>query len=265
MTFFLNYMHTFLTEILDPLSQFEIRDLLYIGAPLIGNIHISITNIGFYLIVGLVFIILINLLGTNYNKLVSNNWSIAQESLYATIHNIVISQINTKKGQLYFPFIYSLFIFILISNLIGMIPYSFAITSHFVLTFSLSFTIVIGSTILGFKTHGLKFFSLLVPAGCPLGLLPLLVGIEFISYVSRCVSLGLRLGANITAGHMLLHILSGFTYNIMTSGILFFIIGVVPLLFILAFSGLEIAIAIIQAQVFIVLSSSYIKDGLDLH
>lgn len=258
-------MHTFLTEILDPLSQFEIRDLLYIGAPLIGNIHISITNIGFYLIVGLVFIILINLLGTNYNKLVSNNWSIAQESLYATIHNIVISQINTKKGQLYFPFIYSLFIFILISNLIGMIPYSFAITSHFVLTFSLSFTIVIGSTILGFKTHGLKFFSLLVPAGCPLGLLPLLVGIEFISYVSRCVSLGLRLGANITAGHMLLHILSGFTYNIMTSGILFFIIGVVPLLFILAFSGLEIAIAIIQAQVFIVLSSSYIKDGLDLH
>ena len=258
-------MYTFLTEILDPLSQFEIRDLLYIGAPLIGNIHISITNIGFYLIVGLVFIMLINLLGTNYNKLVSNNWSIAQESLYATIHNIVISQINTKKGQLYFPFIYSLFIFILISNLIGMIPYSFAITSHFVLTFSLSFTIVIGSTILGFKTHGLKFFSLLVPAGCPLGLLPLLVGIEFISYVSRCVSLGLRLGANITAGHMLLHILSGFTYNIMTSGILFLIIGLVPLLFILAFSGLEIAIAIIQAQVFIVLSSSYIKDGLDLH
>jgi len=146
-----------------------------------------------------------------------------------------------------------------------MIPYSFAITSHFVLTFSLSFTIVIGSTILGFKTHGLKFFSLLVPAGCPLGLLPLLVGIEFISYVSRCVSLGLRLGANITAGHMLLQILSGFTYNIMTSGILLFFIGLIPLAFIVAFSGLEIAIAFIQAQVFIVLSSSYIKDGLDLH
>ena len=117
--------------------------------------------------------------------------------MYATIHSIVINQINTKKGQIYFPFIFSLFIYILINNLIGMIPYSFASTSHFVLTFSFSFTIVLGSTILGLNKHGLKFFSLFVPAGCPLALLPLLVGIEFISYVSRNVSLGLRLGANI--------------------------------------------------------------------
>ena len=106
-----------------------------------------------------------------------------------------------------------------------MVPYSFASTSHFVLTFSLSFTIVLGATILGFQKHGLKFFSLLVPAGCPLPLLPLLVLIEFISYISRNVSLGLRLGANIMSGHMLLSILSGFTYNIMTSGLLFFFLG----------------------------------------
>jgi F0F1-type ATP synthase membrane subunit a len=97
---------------------------------------------------------------------------------------------------MYFPFIYTLFIFILINNLIGMVPYSFASTSHFVLTFALSFTIVLGATILGFQKHGLKFFSLLVPAGCPLGLLPLLVLIEFISYLARNVSLGLRLAAN---------------------------------------------------------------------
>ena len=146
-----------------------------------------------------------------------------------------------------------------------MVPYSFASTSHFVLTFSLSFTIVLGATILGFQKHGLKFFSLLVPAGCPLPLLPLLVLIEFISYISRNVSLGLRLGANIMSGHMLLSILSGFTYNIMTSGLLFFFLGLIPLTFIIAFSGLELAIAVIQAQVFIVLSCSYIKDGLDLH
>jgi F-type H+-transporting ATPase subunit a len=109
----------------------------------------------------------------------------------------VVNQINPRKGQIYFPFIYGLFIFILINNLIGLVPYSFASTSHFVLTFALSFTIVLGATILGFSKHGLEFFSLLVPAGCPLGLLPLLVLIEFISYLSRNISLGLRLGANI--------------------------------------------------------------------
>lgn len=185
--------------------------------------------------------------------------------MYDTIHNIVSNQINPKNGQIYFPFIYSLFIFILINNLIGMIPYSFASTSHFILTFSLSFTVVLGATILGFNKHGLKFFSLLVPAGCPLALVPLLVFIEFISYLSRNISLGLRLAANITAGHMLLNILSGFTFNIINSGILFAIIGLVPLAFIIAFSGLELGIAVIQAQVFVVLTSAYIKDSLDLH
>jgi F-type H+-transporting ATPase subunit a len=178
---------------------------------------------------------------------------------------MVVSQINGKSGQSYFPLIYVLFIFILINNLVGLIPYSFAATAHFVLTFSLSFTVVLGATILGFQKHGLKFFSLFVPAGCPLALVPLLVLIEFISYLARNISLGLRLGANILAGHMLLNILSGFTYNIMTSGIIFFILGLVPLAFIIAFSGLEFGIAFIQAQVFVVLTCSYIKDGLELH
>jgi F-type H+-transporting ATPase subunit a len=146
-----------------------------------------------------------------------------------------------------------------------MVPYSFAATAHFVLTFSLSFTVVLGATILGFQKHGLEFFSFFVPAGCPLALLPLLVLIEFISYLSRNVSLGLRLAANILSGHMLLNILSGFTYNIMTSGILFFFLGLLPLSFIIAFSGLEFGIAFIQAQVFVVLTCSYIKDSLELH
>jgi F-type H+-transporting ATPase subunit a len=158
-----------------------------------------------------------------------------------------------------------LFLFILINNLIGITPYSFASTSHFVLTFSVSFSIVLGATILGFQIHILKFFSLFVPAGCPLPLLPLLVLIEFISYLARNVSLGLRLAANILSGHMLLNILSGFTFNIMNSGIFYFFVGLLPLTFIIAFAGLEFAIAFIQAQVFVVLSSSYIKDALDLH
>lgn len=146
-----------------------------------------------------------------------------------------------------------------------MIPYGFASTSHFVLTFAISFTIVLGATILGFQKHGLEFFSLFVPAGCPLGLLPLLVLVEFLSYVSRNVSLGLRLAANVVAGHLLLHILASLTYNIMVSGVLFFFAGLLPLSFIIAFSGLEIAIAFIQSQVFVVLTCSYIKDSLELH
>jgi F-type H+-transporting ATPase subunit a len=248
-----------------PLDQFEIRNLLSIDAPILLNLQLSITNIGLYLTIGAFLTLSLNILATNNNKVVSNRWSISQESIYATLHSIVINQINAKKGQIYFPFVYTLFIVILINNLIGMIPYSFASTSHFILTFAISFTVVLGATILGFQKHGLKFFSLLVPAGCPLGLLPLLVLIEFISYLARNVSLGLRLAANILSGHMLLNILAGFTYNIMTSGFIFFFLGLIPLAFIIAFSGLELGIAFIQAQVFVVLTSSYIKDGLDLH
>jgi F-type H+-transporting ATPase subunit a len=248
-----------------PLDQFTIRNLFSIKADILGNIQLSLTNIGLFLLITTFIIFMYYLLATNYNISTPNGWSLSVESIYATVYSIVINQINGNKGQMFFPLISSLFIYILINNLVGMIPYSFAPTSHFILTFSLSFTIVIGATILGFQIHALKFFSLLVPSGCPLGLLPLLVLIEFISYLSRNVSLGLRLGANILSGHMLLNILAGFTYNIMSKGILYFFLGLVPLLFILAFSGLEIGIAFIQAQVFVVLSSSYIKDSLELH
>jgi len=248
-----------------PLDQFSIRNLLSIEAPILGDTNFSLTNIGLYLTVSTFIIITLYLISNNYNKVVSNNWSASQETVYATVHSIVINQINDKKGQMYFPFIFTLFIFILANNLIGMVPYSFASTSHFVFTFSLSFTIVLGATILGFIFHNLKFFSLFVPSGCPLALLPLLVLIEFISYLARNVSLGLRLAANILSGHMLLNILSGFTYNIMNSGFLFFFVALLPLMFIMAFAGLELGIAFIQAQVFVVLSCSYIKDALELH
>jgi F-type H+-transporting ATPase subunit a len=250
---------------LSPLDQFTIRNLFSVKADILGNLQISLTNIGLYLALTTFIVFMFYLLATNYDNTTPNNWSLSVESIYATVYSIVVNQINANKGQMFFPFISSLFIFILINNLVGMVPYSFAPTSHFILTFSISFTVVIGATILGFQIHKLKFFSLLVPAGCPLGLLPLLVLIEFISYLSRNVSLGLRLGANILSGHMLLNILGGFTYNIMNNGFIYFFLGLLPLLFILAFSGLEIGIAFIQAQVFVVLSSSYIKDSLDLH
>lgn len=256
---------TIINYINSPLDQFEIRDFLSLKAPILFDIQLSLTNIAIYLLLGSYIVLYLNLLATNNNKIALNSWSLSNETIYATVHSIVINQINNISGQIYFPFIYVLFSFILVHNLIGMMPYSFASTSHLVLTLSLSFTVVLGTTFLGFNQHGLKFFSLFVPAGCPLGLLPLLVLIEFISYLSRNVSLGLRLGANILSGHMLLNILSGFCYNIMSSGFILLFVGLIPLAFIIAFSALELGIAFIQAQVFVVLTCSYIKDALHLH
>lgn len=256
---------TIINYINSPLDQFEIRDFLSLKAPILFDIQLSLTNIAIYLVLGSYIVLYLNLLATNNNKIALNSWSLSNETIYATVHSIVINQINKISGQIYFPFIYVLFSFILVHNLIGMMPYSFASTSHLVLTLSLSFTVVLGTTFLGFNQHGLKFFSLFVPAGCPLGLLPLLVLIEFISYLSRNVSLGLRLGANILSGHMLLNILSGFCYNIMSSGFILLFVGLIPLAFIIAFSALELGIAFIQAQVFVVLTCSYIKDALHLH
>ena len=250
---------------MNPLDQFKIRDLISLNISFLNNMHISLTNIAFYLIIAGLLTLYLHLFTNNNLNLLSSKWSVTMETIYDTVNNIVVNQINKTKGQEYFPFMYVLFVFILINNLIGLTPYSFASTSHFILTFSFSFSIVLGATILGLQIHTFKFFSLFVPAGCPLALLPLLVLIEFISYLARNVSLGLRLAANILSGHMLLNILSGFTYNIMTSNLIYFFIGLLPLSFIIAFAGLELAIAFIQAQVFVVLSSSYIKDALDLH
>ena len=185
--------------------------------------------------------------------------------MYTTIYSIVTNQINNKTGQIFYPFMYNLFTFILVNNLIGMIPYCFSSTSHFILGFLLSFTVVIGCTILGIILHKTFFWSLLVPSGCPKGLLLLLVLIELISYLARNVSLGLRLAANILSGHMLLNILSGFTYDISKSNAPQSISAGVPFAFIGAFTILEIGISFIQSQVFTVLGSSYLSDALFLH
>ena len=128
--------------IYSPLDQFEIRNLFSIDTPLLGNINLSITNIGFYMTIAALLSFFVSILATNNSIIIPNKWSLSQESLYATIHSIVVNQINSRNGQAYFPFMYTLFIFILINNLIGMVPYSFASTSHFILTFSLSFTVV---------------------------------------------------------------------------------------------------------------------------
>lgn len=146
-----------------------------------------------------------------------------------------------------------------------LVLYSFTTLSHLVLTLSLSTAILIGVTIIGFQRHGLGFFAFFIPAGTPFGLVFLLVAIEFISYVARAVSLGVRLGANMIAGHSLLKIISTFTWKMVVAGPVLLLVSVLPLLFLTALAGLEFGIAILQAYVFTILTCSYLKDAIDLH
>lgn len=246
----------------NPLEQFEILDLFSISW--LNSFKFSLTNIGLYLMIvtSLIFIISSFLIG-KANLLVSRA-SLIQESTYDSVLSIVKEQIG-KSNEKYFPFISSLFLFILFSNLLGMIPYSFTPTSQIILVLSLSVAIFIGVTIIGFQINKLTFFSLFIPVGTPLVLVPFLVVIELISYLARALSLGIRLGANLISGHILLKILSTFIWKFITSSPLAFIIGLLPIIIFMAIIGLELAVAFIQALVFIILTSSYIRDAIYLH
>jgi F-type H+-transporting ATPase subunit a len=167
--------------------------------------------------------------------------------------------------EIYLPFIYSLFFFILISNLIGNIPYSYTITTSVIVTIGLSFTILTGVTILGLYLHKLHFFSYFVPSGTPLALVPLLVLIEIVSYLARALSLGIRLFANMVAGHSLLKILSTFLYQMFNSSFIIALLTLIPFAFFIALCVLEVAVSTIQAYVFVLLVISYIKDAIYLH
>jgi F-type H+-transporting ATPase subunit a len=167
--------------------------------------------------------------------------------------------------EIYLPFIYSLFFFILISNLIGNIPYSYSITTSVIVTIGLSFSILTGVTILGLYNHRLHFFSYFVPSGTPLALVPLLVLIETVSYLARALSLGIRLFANLVAGHTLLKIISTFLYGMFNTGLIVAIFTMIPFMIFLGLCGLELAVSVIQAYVFTILTCSYIKDALYLH
>jgi F-type H+-transporting ATPase subunit a len=177
---------------------------------------------------------------------------------------MVKSQIGSSNER-YLPFIYSLFFFILISNLVGNVPYGFAVGTSVIVSLGLSFTIFMGVTILGLAKHRLHFFSFFVPAGTPVALVPMLVLIEFISYIARAFSLGVRLFANLVAGHALLKILSGLLAKLFLAGVLVAVVTLVPFAIFVALIGLEIAVSFIQAYVFSLLTCSYLKDAIDLH
>jgi F-type H+-transporting ATPase subunit a len=250
--------------IFSPLSQFEVTNLIGINAPILGNLHLNLTNLSLYSIFVVLTIIGLHIYANNDNKIIPNNWSISLESSFQSLNSMVRDQIGANM-EIYFPFIYSIFFYILICNLISNIPYSFAVTASGVVSLGLSLTIFIGVTILALSIHGIKFFSFFIPSGTPLALVPLLVLIELISYLARAVSLGVRLFANITAGHTLLKILSTYLFKLFTGNLLVQILTLIPFAIFLALVGLEIAVSLIQAFVFTLLVCSYLRDAIELH
>jgi len=254
-------LHNF---ILSPLSQFEVSSLIGLNAPILGYLNITLTNLALYTCFILLIVLGIHLNGNNDSKLIPNKWSISLETSFASLSSMVREQIGSQS-EIYLPFIYSLFFFILIGNLISNVPYSFAVTASGVVALGLSFTIFIGVTILSFSIHGVKFFSFFLPAGTPLGLVPLLVLIELVSYLARSVSLGVRLFANIVAGHTLLKILSTYLYKLFSGSLIVAIITLIPFIIFLGLIGLELAVSLIQAFVFTLLVCSYLRDAIELH
>ena len=171
----------------------------------------------------------------------------------------MISDTAGSNARSYFPFIFTLFMFVLFCNMVGMLPYSFTVTSHIIVTFVLAAFIFIGVTIIGFIKHGFAYLKLFVPSGVPIILLPLIVVIEIISYLSRPISLSVRLFANMLAGHTMMKVFGGFVVSLGIIG------GWLPLSFTVALTGLEILVAFLQAYVFAILTCIYLNDALNLH
>jgi F-type H+-transporting ATPase subunit a len=240
----------------NPMSQFEVYS---IGPKIqIGSFDLSFTNSSLFMVLTVTVISLFFIVATQKKSLVPNKMQLIAEIAFEFVSKM-ISETAGKDARPYFPFILSLFLFVLVANLLGMLPYSFTVTSHIIVTFALAFFIFIGVTIVGFAKHGISYLKLFVPSGVPIFLLPLIIVIEVISYLSRPVSLSVRLFANMMAGHTMLKVFGGFVVSLGILG------GWLPLGFAVALTGLELLVAFIQAYVFAILTCIYLNDALNLH
>jgi len=247
-----------------PLEQFQICILIPFH---FGSIDLSITNAAFFMGFGIfTFFLLLNFLFSTKNQFyfIPGKWQIFIETLYSTVSGMVSDNVGIK-GQNYFPLVLTIFLFVLISNLIGLVPYSFTFTSHLIVTFSLALLLFIGCNIICWREHGVAMFSLFLPSGTSLGLAFLLVPIEVVSYIFKPISLSVRLFANMMAGHTLLKVIAGFAWSMMTAGGFLFIAHFLPLAVLILLVGLEVGVAIIQAYVFTILTCIYLNDAINLH
>ena len=238
-----------------PLDQFEINPLVNFE---VGGVNLAFTNSSVSMVITVLFITLFLTLTVNPRSIVPSRMQLISELCYNFIAQLLNDTVG-DQGKKYFPFVFSIFMFVLIGNMVGMIPYQFTFTSHIIVTFALATVVFVGVTILGFVNHGIRFFTFFYIPGVPFYMHPLLIPIEVISYLSRPISLSVRLFANMLAGHTLLKVFAGFVVSMP------FFTGVLPLTFIVALTGLEILIAFLQAYVFAILTCLYINDAYHLH
>ena len=251
-----------LMTLFSPLEQFSVYKLISIS---FGFFDFSITNSALFVFLSLFITFASFALIYSGAKIIPTPWQLLLEILYEFVFYNVVSENIKKNAGNYFPVLFSTFLFVLFCNLIGMVPFSFTVTSHIVITFSLALTIFFGINVIGFKTHGLHLFSLFLPPGAPLIMAPLLVFIEVVSYSFRVISLSLRLFANMMSGHCLLKILAGFAWVMFSSLSFISFFHLVPLCVIFAIIGLELGIAFLQAYVFTLLLCVYLNDAISLH
>jgi F-type H+-transporting ATPase subunit a len=240
---------------LNPLNQFEIKPLIQL--PHIGGIDFSYTNSAFFMTLAVVLATAFVVLSTRRAALVPGRWQSMAELSYEFIANMIEENAGTE-GMQYFPYIFTLFMFVLFGNLLGMVPYAFTYTSHIIVTFAMAAVIFVAVTVIGFKRHGLHFFTLFAPKGVPWVVLFLLVPIELISYFIRPFTLSIRLFANMLAGHAILAVFAGFVAALG-------IFGIGPLAMDVGLILLEFLVAVLQAYIFTILTCLYLNDAIHLH
>ncbi len=237
-----------------PLDQFTIKPIIDIK---LFGLDISFTNSALWMMISVGLITVFFLAATRKRAMVPGYTQLLGEMVFNTIVSMVKDNVG-KEGKAYFPFILSLFMFVLFGNLLGLVPKSFTFTSHIVVNFFISTLIFLTVTVIGIVRHRLKFFRLFLPEGTPLFLAPVLIPIELLSYLSRPVSLAVRLFANMVVGHVLLKVIAGFV-------VIMGVFGVLPFLGLIAITALEFLVAFIQAYVFAILTCIYLHDALHLH
>jgi len=239
---------------IDPLHQFEIKRLIPLK---LGDLDVSFTNSSMWMVLAILSVTVFLVGGMRRRAVVPGRWQSMAEMSYEFIAGMIQENVGAK-GRQFFPFIFSLFMFILFGNLLGMIPYSFTFTSHIIVTFAMAAVVFLGVTIVGFAIHGMHFLSYFVPKGVPAVMLVLMVPIEVLSYLTRPLSLSIRLFANMMAGHTMVKVFAAFT-------VMLGIFGVAPLFINVALTGFEFMVAFLQAYVFTILTCMYLNDAVHLH
>jgi F-type H+-transporting ATPase subunit a len=238
----------------NPVEQFKIEPLVPLE---IGGVNVSFTNSSLWMVVAVVLSTAFLTLSVSGRALIPGRWQSMAELMYEFVANMIRDNVGSE-GRKYFPFVFSLFMFVLFGNLIGMVPYTFTFTSHIIVTFGLAIVIFIGVTIIGFARHGTHYLRMFFPHGAPIATAIILVPIELISYCSRPFSLAIRLFANMTVGHIILKVMAGFI-------IMLGVAGIAPMIFLGGVTVLEFGIALLQAYVFTILTCIYLHDAIHMH